>query len=122
MKPVYLIGEITAFLIEKNKEPKWLSGLSVDKLDIGNKNITVVGRLPDNLGLVNFPNGSTIEFQHRPFGRFDEYHPGDSFITLTNCRLTKCWIPDLLVPYKGQDMVLIWAVIEGDIEVLDENN
>ena len=124
VKPVFLVREICAFLTEKDKEPKWLSGLSVDSLDVASKNITVVGYLPDNLQLANFPNGSTIEFQHRPHGRINEYYPNSSFITLRNCRLTKCWIPDLLSQYpdEGQKMVLIWAVIEGDIEVINENH
>lgn len=124
MKPVFLVREVCAFLVEKGKEPRYLSGLSVDNLDIANKNIIIIGYLPDNLSLANFPNGSTLEFQHRPHGKLNEYYPNSSFIKISNCRLKECWIPDLLSPYpdRGQEMVLVYATIEGDIEVLNENN
>lgn len=117
---ILLSGRVTAFLIEPSKEPKYLRNFYVNEFDITNKEIMVYGLLPDNLHLAKFPSGSQLEFQYREVGKFSDYDSRETFLRLNNCRLTRCWIPEFISQDmdKRQEAVEIWAVIQGDVEVL----
>lgn len=121
---IFLSGRVAAFLIEPGKEPGYLDALYVNELDITGREITVYGLLPSNLHLVKFPNGAQIEFQYRQAGRFSRYDSHETFLRLNNCRLARCWIPELIPqnPDQKEEAVEIWAIIEGDIEVTNENH
>jgi hypothetical protein len=119
---IFLSGRVTAFLIEPDKEPRYLSGFYVNELDIAGKEMTVYGLLPDNLHLAKFPSGARLEFQYREVGKFSDYESYDAFLRLNNCRLVRCWIPEFIPrdPDQKEEALEIWAVIEGDIEVINE--
>lgn len=123
-REVFLGGRVVAFLLESDKGPRYLGFIHIDNLDIANRQLTAYGLLPDSLHLVNFPNGAQIEFQYRKVGHFFKYDDQEAFIRLKNCRLTKCWIPNLIPgdPIDHRKPVEMWVVIEGDIEVANENN
>lgn len=122
-KHIFLSGQVAAFLVEAGKNPKWLSGLYVNELDIAGKRITMYGLLPDNLHLAKFPNGAQLEFQFREAGKFSDYDSREAFLRISNCRMVRCWIPELVPrdPDQKQEALEIWAVIDGDIEVMNEN-
>ena len=122
-KYIFISGRVAAFLIETGKEPRYLSALFVNEVDIGERQITVYGLLPDNLHLAKFSNGAQVDFTYQEAGELSRYESREVFLRLNNCRLTRCWIPNLIPQYREQQEALeIWAVIEGDIEVLDENH
>lgn len=123
-KYIFLSGRVATFLIEPNKEPRYLSNFYVNELDIVGKEITVYGLLPDNLHLAKLPSGIQLEFQYREAGKFSDYNDLETFLRLRNCRFARCWIPEFIPRDidQRQEALEMWAVIEGDIEVLDENN
>lgn len=86
-KTYFVDSEISLYLVENEKEAKYLSDLFVDELDITGKQITVHGLLPDNLALANFPNGAQLEFLRFRIGPRNHYSFGEIFIRLSNCRL-----------------------------------
>lgn len=122
-KYIFISGKVSAFLVEAGKNPKWLSNLYVNELDIAGKEITIYGLLPDNLHLANFPNGARLDFTYREAGKFSDYDSRGAFLRISNCRVVRCWIPELIPRDldQKQEALEIWAVINGDIEVMNEN-
>lgn len=115
-----LSSELEPFLIVK--EPIWLEKFYIEKLDVTRREAIVYSPLGHCGSLLKFRNGCSIHLLRKVWGppsEIETYKDEEVIIKIENCRLLDSWVPEPVTMGPDESIVLLFAKISGDIEILE---
>lgn len=85
---------------------------------LGRATVTLLGPLPTISYLFHAPDGMEFRVTHRDYGLRSEYAPCEVILRLSNCKIVRKWLPDVLALIPDDTYcILLHIAMECDVEL-----